>query len=277
MSPFDTARLEAEGVQVAHCSFASWEAGEHLSVSNPSSIAISFTQQACAVAVEGRTSDRVVRARTVGLTGPERILWLRVSEPSELIEITVAPWLRREIAEELSAPASEELADVQFDADPVCWAVAARLRAAARGRAELEPLAIESLARRLYEQVFETRFGGKPDRRGTGRLGPARLRRVADYVEVHLGSALSLRELAGVAALSPFHFVRAFRRSTGVTPHRYVAMRRAERAGELLRAGVAPRAAAARLGYADARRMRAALRAQLGAWCHLNEGGRLAE
>jgi AraC family transcriptional regulator len=44
----------------------------------------------------------------------------------------------------------------------------------------------------------------------------------------------SLSELAVLAALSPYHFARLFKASTGYSPHQYVIHRRVERAKLLL-------------------------------------------
>ncbi|NTX60490.1 helix-turn-helix transcriptional regulator [Myxococcus sp. CA051A] len=46
---------------------------------------------------------------------------------------------------------------------------------------------------------------------------------------------LRLEELARVAGLSPYHFLRVFKRETGVTPHRFLLQTRVRRALELLR------------------------------------------
>jgi len=71
-------------------------------------------------------------------------------------------------------------------------------------------------------------------------LTPAKLRAVTEYVEAHLTQEITLAELAGAANLSPFHFSRVFKRQTGVTPYRYVCLRRVERAITLLRDGDLP-------------------------------------
>jgi AraC-like DNA-binding protein len=80
-----------------------------------------------------------------------------------------------------------------------------------------------------------------------GGLSPARLRRVLDHIEAQLGGDTSLQRLAAIAGLSPHHFATAFRRSTGVPPHRYVLERRIERAKELL---AGPRRPLAEVAYA---------------------------
>lgn len=61
-----------------------------------------------------------------------------------------------------------------------------------------------------------------------GGLAPWRLRRVIDYIQAHLGNHLSLNELASISELSPYHFGRLFKQSTGFSPHHYVTLARIE-------------------------------------------------
>jgi AraC family transcriptional regulator len=58
--------------------------------------------------------------------------------------------------------------------------------------------------------------------------------RVIDFMEEHLAEDMSLRTLADLARLSPYHFLRCFKESFGEPPHRYWAVRRIERAKALL-------------------------------------------
>ena len=61
-----------------------------------------------------------------------------------------------------------------------------------------------------------------------------RLARAIDYIEAHLGQGLTVREIAAVAGLSPGHFTRSFKATTGLAVWAYVQYRRGERAKELL-------------------------------------------
>ncbi len=89
-------------------------------------------------------------------------------------------------------------------------------------------------------------------REGTGRLSPHALRQVTAYIDDYLARDLTLAELAGVVHLSPYHFARLFRRSTGLSPHRYVVRRRVERARLLLTTtNLALHEIAAGVGFAD--------------------------
>lgn len=70
--------------------------------------------------------------------------------------------------------------------------------------------------------------------RRRGGLSAAALHRVKLFVEAHLARRIRVGELAQRSGLSVFYFTRAFRQSTGMTPHAYVQQRRVERARELL-------------------------------------------
>lgn len=60
-----------------------------------------------------------------------------------------------------------------------------------------------------------------------------------DYMSTHLEDDIRIEDLAGVACLSPFHFIRMFRNTMGVPPHRYLSSMRLERAKTLLAIGSA--------------------------------------
>ena len=59
-------------------------------------------------------------------------------------------------------------------------------------------------------------------------------KRALDYIEENLGSTLRVREVARLVGLSSSHFFRAFKVSLGVSPGRYVARMRVERAKLML-------------------------------------------
>ena len=61
------------------------------------------------------------------------------------------------------------------------------------------------------------------------------LGRVLEFVARHLDKPLSLERLAAVAGMDLFRFARAFKQSTGSSPHRYLLEARITRAKELLR------------------------------------------
>jgi AraC family transcriptional regulator len=70
---------------------------------------------------------------------------------------------------------------------------------------------------------------------GSGKLEKRRLDRVLAFIDAHAASDLSLDAIATQACLSRYHFIRAFKRSTGLTPLVYVNTLRIDRAKHLLR------------------------------------------
>ncbi|MBO0813501.1 MAG: helix-turn-helix transcriptional regulator [Microlunatus sp.] len=61
------------------------------------------------------------------------------------------------------------------------------------------------------------------------------LRAARDLIDREYARELALDELAGVAGLSKYHFLRCFAAAYGQTPAQYLARRRIERAQDLLR------------------------------------------
>jgi AraC family transcriptional regulator len=96
-------------------------------------------------------------------------------------------------------------------------------------------LAAESLGNVLAVHLIRHFVAdGGASRRPRGGLPRHKLQAAVDYVEEHLDAEITLETLAAVAHLSPYHFARMFKHSTGLPPHRYVIARRIERAKQLL-------------------------------------------
>jgi AraC family transcriptional regulator len=102
-------------------------------------------------------------------------------------------------------------------------------------------------------------------------LSPLQERRVTSRLLDDLTSDTSLSELAALCGLSRSHFVRAFKRSTGMPPHHWLLMQRVERAKDLLRGTTMSIVQiASSCGFADqshlTRVFSKALRVSPGAW-----------
>jgi AraC-like DNA-binding protein len=57
---------------------------------------------------------------------------------------------------------------------------------------------------------------------------------VARAIDEHVSGDHSVRTLAALASMSPFHFIRCFKRVVGTTPHAYVRIARLREAGRML-------------------------------------------
>lgn len=118
--------------------------------------------------------------------------------------------------------------------DPFVASVVTELFAELRDPREQGSLYVDLLADTLLVHVLRSEspaLVAMP----RGGLSSAALRLVRDRIEARLGESLTIEELAREAGLSRFHFARAFKKATGLPPHRYVTLRRVERAKGLLR------------------------------------------
>jgi AraC family transcriptional regulator len=106
-------------------------------------------------------------------------------------------------------------------------------------------------------------LGGRqrPDE-GKGRgLAPWQTKRIQDYLDAHLCEEVSLASLADLLGISTYHFCRAFKRSTGVPPYRWLVGRRMAHAARLLTETDWPIVhISAEVGYADASAFASAFR-----------------
>ena len=113
-------------------------------------------------------------------------------------------------------------------------------------------LEMEARALLLLDEIFALHGEARPNKALRGGLPPRQLQRVTDFMREHAAQDLLLDDLAALVGLSPTHFARAFRQSTGVPPHRWLTNLRIERARELLEAGDLPLAEIAlACGFAD--------------------------
>ncbi len=87
--------------------------------------------------------------------------------------------------------------------------------------------------------MFVTRFVDVVSGRGNSsvRVTPRDRRRaigMALWIDAHAHQPINLESTAQEAGLSPFHFLRLFRKVLGVTPHQYLVRSRLRRAARLL-------------------------------------------
>ncbi len=109
----------------------------------------------------------------------------------------------------------------------------------AAGHVLADSLAI-SLVGRLVQKYSSDWSSGKDPAHVTKRLDERRIRRVVDFMTENIDQDISIDDLASIACLSPFHFIRMFQKAVGKTPSRYLNELRLERAKTLLVLGKAP-------------------------------------
>jgi AraC family transcriptional regulator len=65
-------------------------------------------------------------------------------------------------------------------------------------------------------------------------LSQAKLTLVKEYINEYLHQDLKLNDIAAIAQLSPYHFLRLFKQRMGITPHQYILHLRIDKAKYLL-------------------------------------------
>lgn len=122
-----------------------------------------------------------------------------------------------------------------------------------------------AIARRLV--MHHRRAGGQSQHSELLELAPSsdRIQKALIHARTHLANPLTVEELAGVAALSPRQFSRAFRAETSQTPAKAVEQIRLEAARLMIEDTRHPMDQIAReSGFVDLRRMREAFMRQYG-------------
>lgn len=135
-----------------------------------------------------------------------------------------------------TTPAAAELPFRCGVDDPLITAVIATLERELRAPSQAGGLYADSVADTLALHLLATRGDpAVPAAAVHGTLPPRLLRRAVEQLEEGIEDGVSLQDLADAARLSRSHFANAFRRATGLPPHRYLTRLRLERARELLR------------------------------------------
>ena len=155
------------------------------------------------------------------------------------------PVLRDVIEDALERPALETYADSPLVSDPV---LARTLNTTWKAMAARPSLGGEELFHRSII-ALATRHSGL--RIPPTPVSATAVRNVRDYLHEHIDRAVSVRELATVAAMSRFQLTRQFQRAFGLPLHAYHLHARLEEAKRRLRLGAPIVEVATALGFAD--------------------------
>jgi AraC family transcriptional regulator len=101
-------------------------------------------------------------------------------------------------------------------------------------------LRCEELALGLIERVVAAMASGRPIQTSPTGREMKRVVAAIRLVETDAAQPLQLMEMAAIASMSKYHFLRVFRRLTGVTPHQYLIGARLRRAALALASSQRP-------------------------------------
>lgn len=129
---------------------------------------------------------------------------------------------------------ARHLPPIQRLRDPTVAMLGRWAFAALEGAEPPSRLVWETIGNALAMQLLRLTWGMTRSTFCRGGLSSYTLNKVTAYLRDRLAVDVSLTELAAVANLSPSHFCRAFKESTGAPPHAWLTSRRMERAQELM-------------------------------------------
>src|SRR3984893_8718056 len=119
--------------------------------------------------------------------------------------------------------------------DPILYHIGACISALLEHPEEGNSLLVDHIALSLQNHLYRT-YSATPasSRRARGGLAPWQESRAKEAMDADLNKEITIARLAHDCRLSASQFGRAFRQSTGCTPHRWRLQRRVERAQDLL-------------------------------------------
>ena len=142
------------------------------------------------------------------------------------------------IADDADAP---RIGDLRYEPgkgvdDPVIRALASSLYPTLNRPEQANRMFVDHVMLAVGVHVAQT-YGGLKilTRPARGGLAPWQERRAKELISANLYGEISLAELARECGLSTSHFSRAFRQTTGASPHQWLLHRRIDNAKQLLR------------------------------------------
>lgn len=158
-------------------------------------------------------------------------------EPFRALHFYLPMQLFEELADEMELPQVETLSTApdRLRRDEIVLGLARALFLALKEPAQVSQLFSEHVSTAICLHLVRV-YGGMhlPQPRATGGLAPWQERRAKEFMLERIAGNPSLKEVAQACGMSPRHFARAFKATTGMPPHRWLLGRRTALARRLL-------------------------------------------
>lgn len=118
--------------------------------------------------------------------------------------------------------------------DPFMWHMARAIEQQMRIRRALERSYVESVAVVIGQHLLCTYTETPAAPAPAGGLPHYKVRRAIDYIRSHYQEDIGFKDIADRLDMSPFHFARMFKHSTGESPHQFIMRCRIDAARKLL-------------------------------------------
>lgn len=141
----------------------------------------------------------------------------------------------RAVSAEDGMESARDLHRLLCDDDHVLQSCMARLSASTSRHDSNQEGRKDEAARRLVLRLIELCGGGTPDwQADVSVFGKRTLEHFVEYIDEHLRIAPTLSDMALLVGMSPSHFAKKFRHSTGLSLHRFINRRRIRRSMDIL-------------------------------------------
>ncbi len=125
-----------------------------------------------------------------------------------------------------------QIAPQYASVDPFMWHMARSIEQQMQTRRAPERSYLESVAMVIGQHLLSTYCDAPAP--AQGGLPRYKIRRAVDYIRAHHQGDIGFKDIAGQLGMSPYHFARMFKHSTGESPHRFIMRCRIESAKKLL-------------------------------------------
>ena len=185
-----------------------------------------------------------------------------IPKPVDVVQLYLPHTMLERVAREADTATPTDLLERTAHPDPITSRLLLTAADAMEGNGALDTLFRHQLIDLLTTRLLAAHTGSPATiQPAMGGLSPKVLLRAIERLRSDSDADVSLAALASDAGLSRFHFCRAFKESTGLSPHAWLRQHRLEQAMNMLRdtdASVVSVAAA--LGYASQTAFAAAFR-----------------
>jgi AraC family transcriptional regulator len=158
---------------------------------------------------------------------------------ADVLFLALDPVFISRVAEGLELDSDRiEVIEQRRSTDHTLHHIAMALRAGVQTGDALDRMYGEALSTALAAHLLREYGAAVPGpKRQYGRLPRKKLARAVEYVQDQLDADLTVSGIAQEVGMSPDHFTRLFKESTGQSPHQYVVEARVRKAKELLTTG----------------------------------------
>ncbi len=162
--------------------------------------------------------------------------WVAWDRKAEFSVLSLCPRFLEQVVYESVNGERIELIPQFAVVDPIIQHIALALKADVEAGCTTGQLFGESAATMLAVRLLKAYATRKRSiREYEDGLSDYRLQQAIEYINAYLDQDLKLAELADVAGVSQYYFVRLFKQSMGISPRQYLIRQRVERAKQLLK------------------------------------------